>query len=59
MLEIPFRPIQMVFMCVFFLRRASVLNLTEVEAKVYELTNNDPQAVSNSEMNTISNWTHD
>jgi hypothetical protein len=40
-------------------RRASVLNLTEVEAKVYELTNNEPQAIATSEMNTIANWTHD
>jgi hypothetical protein len=39
--------------------RASVLNLTEIEAKVYELTNNEPQAMSTSDMNTIAQSTHD
>jgi hypothetical protein len=46
--------------CIFDVpRKASVLNLTEVEAKVYELTNNDPQTVSNSEMSVIAGWTYD
>ena len=40
-------------------RRSSVLNLTEVETKVYELTNNEPQAMATSEMYLIANWTHD